>query len=132
MVRAGSRCEYEGGAASTRLKRAGRFVGMSVTSASRHRRRLTVTVNDAKAVLPLASFVQQRTSVLPSGKRFPDDGAHKTWRSLPSSSVAVTAKVTRALFAPFAACTVWATAPLSLGAVRWTPGTVSVPVHVSW
>lgn len=76
----------------------------------------------AVAVLPLASVAAQSTIVLPSGKRLPDPGWHETGRSPPPSSLAVTLKVTRALFAPFAARTVFATAPVSLGSVKWSPG----------
>ena len=103
----------------------------SRTAGTGQRRGLTVTVNVAVAVLPLASVAAQPTVVLPSLKRLPDLGQHETGRSPPSSSVAVTLKVTRALFAPFAARTVFATAPVSLGSLKSSPGAVRVPVQVS-
>ena len=60
-----------------------------------------MTAKAALAVLALESAAEQRTVVRPTLKRLPDFGRHETGTAPSTSSVAVTLKVTRAVFAPF-------------------------------
>ena len=79
------------------------------------------------------SVAEQVTRVRPIGKRPPERGVQDTGTALSMSSRAVTAYLTRARSAPRAARMVLLTAPLSVGGVtsKSSPGTASVPVHVS-
>ena len=108
----------------SRLSHAG-IVCSSAASLHRHRelRRGRVAVGVGRRARPRSSCL--------SGKRLPDSGGtRREWRRR-CRRKAVTSKVTRALLAPFAARTVFATAPVSLGRSTWSSGAVSVPVQVS-
>ena len=99
----------------------------------RHRLRRTVILNAAFAVFPLESVAEHLTMVRPIGNRLPERGLQVTGTWLSALSLAVTLYVTRTLFAPLGARTVFDVAPLSVGGVtsNSSPGTTSVPVHVS-
>ena len=94
-----------------------------------------MTVNRAVAVFPLLSVAEQVTFVRPILKRLPEAGRHETATGPSTSSVAVTWYLTRTRFAFRGARTVFDVAPVIVGATRSTsnssPGTTSVPVHVS-
>ena len=89
--------------------------------------------NAAVAELPLRSFAEQLTRVLPSLKRALDLGEQVAGSTPSRSSRAPTLKVTRTVFAPRGARTTRFVAPLRTGRVTSNSrsGTVNVAVHVS-
>src|SRR5688572_5299724 len=90
---------------------------------------ITVILNDVFPVFALESVAEHLTTVRPIGNRPPERGSQMT-RTCPSTlSLAVTSYVTRALFAPLGARTVFDVAPLSVGGVTSNSkfGTSSVP-----
>lgn len=95
----------------------------------RHRLRRTVILSAAFAVFPLESAAEHLTMVRPIGNRLPERGLQVTGTWLSALSLAVTLYVTRTLFAPLGARTVFDVAPLSVGRVtsNSSPGTTSVP-----
>jgi hypothetical protein len=83
-------------------------------------------MNFEVAVFPLLSVAAQVTRVLPSLKRLPERGLHRTSTEPSTASCAVTVNLTRTLFARRGARTVLLTAPLRVGGVTST-GSGSAP-----
>ena len=98
-----------------------------------YRAGLIVTRNFAVPVFALVSDAEHLTSVRPTLNRLPDLGVHEAVTAPSTASFAVTLYVTRTLFAPFGARTVFGVAPASVGGVtsNSTWGAMTVPIQVS-
>ena len=90
-------------------------------------------MNAAVAVLALVSFAEHETRVRPTLNELPDFGVQRVASAPSRSSRAVTRKATRAVLSPRFAVTTLFAAQAMVGRVtsNSSPGTTSVPVHVS-